>query len=97
MAGQGRRSDRSGGRPLRDRVIRPIILVGRAIVFGLLIATLLIVIAVAAGVAILRVLDNYVFPNDVWASYLVLGTIVTVAGLFIWTKRAPRHVDQPTS
>ena len=82
---------------LRDRVIRPIILVGRAIVFGLLIATLLIVIAVAAGVAILRVLDNYVFPNDVWASYLVLGTIVTVAGLFIWTKRAPRHVDQPTS
>ena len=47
--------------------------------------------------AILRVLDNYVFPNDVWASYLVLGTIVTVAGLFIWTKRAPRHVDQPTS
>jgi len=82
---------------LRDRVIRPIILVGRAIVFGLLIATLLIVIAVAAGVAILRVLDNYVFPNDVWASYLVLGTMVTVAGLFIWTKRAPRHVDQPSS
>jgi len=82
---------------LRDRVIRPIILVGRAIVFGLLIATLLIVVAVAAGVAILRILDNYVFPNDVWASYLVLGAIVTVVGLLVWTKRSPHRVDQPSA
>ena len=77
----------------RDKVIRPIILVGRSIVFGLLIATLLIVIAVAVGVAILRLLDNYLFPNDVWASYLILGVIVTAVGLFVWTKRQPRHTD----
>ena len=78
---------------IRDKVIRPIILVGRSIVFGLLIATLLIVIAVAVGVAILRLLDNYLFPNDVWASYLILGVIVTAVGLFVWTKRQPRHTD----
>ena len=82
---------------IRDRVIRPIILVGRAIVFGLLIAALVIVISVAVGVAILRLLDNYVFPNDVWASYLVLGSIVTAVGLFVWTKRAPQHTDTPST
>ena len=81
---------------IRDKVIRPIILVGRSIVFGLLIATLLIVVSIAIGVAILRLLDNYVFPNDVWASYLILGTIVTVVGLVVWTKRAPKHTDTPT-
>ena len=82
---------------IRDRVIRPIILVGRAIVFGLLIAALLTVISVAVGVAILRLLDNYVFPNDVWASYLVLGTIVTTVGLVVWTQRSPRHTDPPST
>ena len=82
---------------IRDRVIRPISLVGRAIVFGLLIAALLTVISVAVGVAILRLLDNYVFPNDVWASYLVLGTIVTTVGLVVWTQRSPRHTDPPST
>jgi hypothetical protein len=82
---------------IRDKVIRPIILVGRSIVFGLLIAALLLVVSVAIGVAILRLLDNYVFPNDVWASYLVLGAIVTIVGLFVWTKRAPRHTDSPST
>ena len=82
---------------IRDRVIRPIILVGRAIVFGLLIAPLLIVVSVAIGVATLRLLDNYVFPNDVWASYLILGAVVTAVGLVVWTKRAPQHTDSPST
>lgn len=81
---------------IRDRVIRPIILVGRAIVFGLLIAALVTVFAVVLGVAILRLLDVYVFPNEVWASYTVLGTIACIGGLIAWSKRSARASDDPT-
>ena len=82
---------------IRDRIIRPIILVGRAIVFGLLIAALVTVLAVVLGVAILRLLDVYVFPNEVWASYSVLGFIACIAGLIAWSKRTARSPSDPTS
>lgn len=75
---------------IRDRVIRPIIIVGRAVVFGLLIATLVLVVAVVVGIAILRLLDVYLFPTAEWASFLVLGIVVTAIGLLVWTKRTAR-------
>ena len=81
---------------IRDRVIRPIIIVGRSIVFGLLVATLVLVIAVVVGIAILRLLDVYVFPTADWASFLVLGIIVTAAGLLVWTKRTARSDADPS-
>jgi H+/Cl- antiporter ClcA len=75
---------------IRDRVIRPVILVGRAIVFGLLIAAVVVVVAVVVCVAVLRLLDVYAFANHVWASYAVLCAAFTVAGLWAWSKRAPQ-------
>jgi hypothetical protein len=75
---------------IRDRVIRPIILVGRSIVFGLLIAAIVVVIAVVIAVALLRLLDVYLFGGHVWASYTVLGIIFTAAGLWAWIMRTPR-------
>jgi hypothetical protein len=74
---------------IRDKVIRPVILVGRSIVFGLLIAALVIVLAVVVAVAILRLLDVYAFAHHVWASYTVLGVLFTVVGLWAWSKRTP--------
>ena len=74
---------------IRDRVVRPIILVGRTIVFGLLIAALVTVLAVVVAVAVLRLLDVYAFANHVWASYTVLGTLFTLVGLWAWAKRTP--------
>ena len=74
---------------IRDKVIRPVILVGRSIVFGLLIAALVIVLAVAVSVAVLRLLDVYAFAHHVWASYTVLGVVFTIVGLWAWSKRTP--------
>ena len=74
---------------IHDRVIRPIILVGRAIVFGLLIAVLVVVVSVVVAVAVLRLLDVYAFTGHVWASYAVLGTVFSVGGLYAWSKRTP--------
>jgi H+/Cl- antiporter ClcA len=72
---------------IRDRIVRPVILVGRAIVFGLLIAAAVVVVAVVVSIAGLRFLDVYAFPNHVWASYALLGTVFTIAGLWAWSKR----------
>jgi len=72
---------------IRDRVIRPVILVGRTIVFGLLIAALVVVVAVVIAVAVLRLLDVYAFANHVWASYAVLSAVFAIVGLWAWSKR----------
>ena len=54
---------------LHDKVIRPILLVGRTIAFSFIIVFSVIVIAVALCVALLRLLDVYVFPDHQWASW----------------------------
>ncbi len=82
---------------VRDRVIRPIILVGRTIVFGLLIAAVVIVIATVLSVSALRLLDVYVFGDHVWASYALLGALFSIVGFFVWSKRTDRSGADDTS
>ena len=82
---------------VRDRVVRPIILVGRTIVFGLLISAMVIVFGAVVAVATLRLLDVYAFANHVWASYAILGAGFSVIGLFAWSKRNPPPATPPKS
>jgi hypothetical protein len=72
---------------LHDKVIRPVLLVGRSIAFGFIIVFGVIVIAVAMCVALLRILDVYVFPDHQWASWALLGLISLGLGLFAWRYR----------
>ncbi len=72
---------------INDRIVRPIVLVARGIVFGILIATFLVVAGVGTAIMGLRVLDVYAFPTAIWASYLVLGGIFSLIGLILWAKR----------
>ena len=72
---------------LHDRVIRPILLVGRSIAFSFIIVFSVIVIAVAICVALLRILDVYVFPAHQWASWALLGVLSLGLGLFTWRYR----------
>jgi hypothetical protein len=69
---------------IHDRALRPIFLVARAVVFGLLIATVGVALIVLLSVALVRLLDVYVFPGKVWASYLLVGGVFTLAGLTAW-------------
>lgn len=73
---------------VNDRAVRPAILAARAIVFGLLIAVTGLVVLVLASAGLIRLLDVYVFPGRVWASYAVLGLIFSAAGLWAWSKRS---------
>jgi hypothetical protein len=63
-----------------DRVIRPILVAGRAIAYALIGALV---------IGVVRLMNVYFFAGHEWLSYLVIGTISLVAGLVIWRRRRP--------
>jgi hypothetical protein len=71
-----------------DRVVRPLLVAARAVVFGLLIAAVALVIAVLVSVALVRFLDVYVVHGKVWISYLIIGGLFTALGAFAWSQRS---------
>ncbi len=75
---------------IHDKAVRPAILASRAVVFGLVAAALAVVLVVVGSVALLRLLDVYVFGHRVWLSYVVLGGALTLGGLAVWTRRTAR-------
>ena len=77
---------------VRDRSVRPLTLVARGIVYGLVGGSVALVVLWLSSVGVLRLLNIYVFkgPNRVWACYTLLGGIFTLTGLFLWTLRRPR-------
>jgi hypothetical protein len=72
---------------VHDRFIRPVLLIGRTIAFSFIIVFAAIVIAVGLGVALMRLLDVYLFSGHEWASWALLGLVSLAAGLVIWRKR----------
>ena len=72
---------------LHDKVIRPILLIGRTVAFSFIIVACVGVAAVAVCVALLRVLDVYAFAAHQWASWAVLGGLFVTGGLVIWRWR----------
>lgn len=73
---------------IRDRAVRPVIVAARGVVFGLLVLVLAVVLAILGAVAIMRITDVYLFSAHRWASWALLGSLSTVAGLYLWTKRS---------
>jgi len=72
---------------VHDRAIRPLLLVARGLVYGIVILVMVAVIAVVVSVGLVRLLDVYVFGGRVWASDGVLGLVLCMAGAFAWHKR----------
>ena len=79
---------------VHDKVVRPLLLAARAVVFGILVAAMLLVLSVLAAVAVVRILDVYAFGGRVWASDLVVGGVFTVGGLALWSLRRRRGEEQ---
>ena len=71
---------------VRNRTTTPILKLARAIVFGVFIATMVILMAVIIVVGGIHFLDE-VLPFGVWLPYLVLGTVFCVLGFWIFSKR----------
>ena len=71
----------------RTQVIRPLMLVARGLVFGIIVGAMALVIGVLLSVALVRFMTVYFFGGRVWASYLLLGTLFAVGGIAVWTQR----------
>lgn len=70
-----------------DKTARPLVSLSRIIVYGIVAATVGAVAAVASAVALVRLLDVYLFGAQVWASDAVIGTVFALGGLALWSKR----------
>lgn len=71
---------------VRDNTTARVILLGKALVYGLVAAILGIVGLILTLVVVLRFVDNYL-PGEVWSAYLLLGSLFTLVGAFLWIKR----------
>jgi hypothetical protein len=76
---------------VHDKVVRPALVAGRAVVFGVLIAFLSLVVLVLVAIAVVRLLDVYAFGGRVWASDALFGAVCATGGLFLWRLRTHRR------
>lgn len=76
---------------LRDRTVRPLTLVARAIVFGIIVFTASVVILTLVAITVIRLLTVYAFDGRVWLSDLVVGAVFVIAGIVAWSFRSPRR------
>lgn len=76
-----------------DKVIRPLALVARGIVFGMLVATMALVLAVLLAIAAVRLIDSYAFGHRVWASEALVGGIIALLGLLAWSMRRSHKTE----
>lgn len=71
---------------VRDGIVRPIIVVVRGFVFGLLMVSVALVVLVALCVGTIRLLDVYAFHHHVWLSYAILSAVLTLGGWVVFRK-----------
>ncbi|MET0627178.1 MAG: phage holin family protein [Acidimicrobiia bacterium] len=76
---------------VRDKTVVPAQKASRAVVSGLLVAFFVLVAVLMLAIALFRVL--VVLTDEVWLSYLILGGIFVIAGVFCWALRSPRTKD----
>ena len=73
---------------LRDKTVRPLTLVTRAIVFGIIVFAASVVTVVLLSITLIRILTVYAFDGRVWLSDLVVGALFVGAGLVAWSRRS---------
>jgi hypothetical protein len=77
---------------LRDRTVRPVTLVARVVVFGIIIFAAAVTTVVLVSIALIRVLTVYAFDGRVWLSDLVVGVVFVVLGILAWSQRTDSSV-----
>jgi hypothetical protein len=70
---------------VNDKAIRPAIVAARAVVFGVIIATVGLAVLVLASVMIVRLIT--IGTGRVWISDLALGALFCAGGAFLYAKR----------
>jgi hypothetical protein len=74
---------------VHDKVLRPILLDGRAVAYGLIILFVGFILIGALLIGLIRLVDVYCFAGREYLSYVSVGAISLLAGLIVWRKRRP--------
>jgi len=74
---------------VHDRVLRPVLLVGRVLAFGLVILLAVVCCSWLLVIGLFRIFDVYVFASHQWISYASIGALFVLAGLIVWRRRRP--------
>ncbi|MGD0895739.1 MAG: hypothetical protein ACLP81_05600 [Acidimicrobiales bacterium] len=69
---------------VRDRALHPIFVAVRAVVLAAVVATLVLAVATAAVIGLVRLFDTSVFAGRAWATDFLLGGIFLAAGMLLW-------------
>jgi len=73
---------------LRDKTVRPVTLVARVVVFGIIIFAAAVTTMVLLSIALIRLLTVYAFDGRVWLSDLVVGAVFVILGIVAWSQRS---------
>ena len=86
---------------VRDKATSKVVLVVRGLVFGIVILFTLIAtitLSVILGIKLLQRIVNIGglvdTDSSVWVSYVLLGGVFVLVGLFLFTKRSPEEAPQ---
>lgn len=74
---------------VHDRVLRPLLLAGRAIAFGFIIVVMSILVVSALLIGLVRLCNVYFFAGHEWITYTIVGAVFLLTGLIIWRRRRP--------
>ena len=74
---------------VHDRVLRPILIIGRTVAFGFIILLMALVLVTALIIGFVRLLNVYLFAGHEWITYAIVGVLSLIAGLVIWRRRRP--------
>lgn len=78
---------------VEQRTVQPLVGLARLVVYGLLAAVLLMVVGALSAIALVRVLNVYLFTGADWASFAVTGGILSVVGLLLWGMRTKKSMS----
>lgn len=77
-----------------DKVLRPLLLAGRAIAFGFIIVLAVVVLLTVLVIGVVRLLNVYCFAGREWLSYLVIGGLCLIGGFVLWRRRRPAALEK---
>ena len=74
---------------VHDKILRPILLVGRTIAFSFILLLMAIVLVTTLVIGLIRLLNVYAFAGREWLTFGVVGILALAVGLWIWRRRRP--------
>ncbi len=73
----------------RSKTTEPVERIARVLVYGMLAAVLGVAVLILFTIALVRFVDVYL-PGDVWSAHLLVGSVFTLGGLILWSKRSTK-------